>query len=177
MNTKTSAEWWKQVKADPVKLEEWLIKQYRGEVTAATRIIQLGEKFGAVGSVKRLLDVIADQERQHAEWIKVLLENRSLPIPDTSDSENRYWAETLGAIDSLDTGTAIATHAEEMRLERIYAIANDIEAHLDIRETFTKILKDELFHAKAFRGMSTDEALNRTMSAHEAGMAALGLTN
>ena len=171
---KTSAQWWAEVKASPEKFNQWLVRQYTGEVTAADRIVALGETYGATGRQARVLEVIAGQERQHAEWIKELLVARGID-PTIEQAEKRYWAEAMTAIEDLDTGTAVAAHAEKMRLERIEVIANDADAPLDVRETFVKILRDELFHERAFREMSSPEAMARTADKHELGMRALGL--
>lgn len=70
--------------------------------------------------------------------------------------------KTLPQIESWETGCAVAAHAEEMRLERIKIVVSQCKDK-DIRDTFTKILKDELFHAKAFREFTTDEAYLNTL--------------
>ena len=76
----------------------------------------------------------------------------------------------------IATGTAVAAHAEGMRLERIRVIADDESAPVDIRDTFTKILKDEVWHEKAFTNLSTPDALGATMGDYKLGREALGLT-
>ena len=63
-----------------------------------------------------------------------------------------------------------------MRLERIRVIAQDETAPVDIRETFVKILKDEVWHEKAFTQLSTTEALNSTLGDYKLGREALGLS-
>lgn len=171
---KTSKEWWDEVKVSPVALEDWLQKQYTGEVTAADRIVKLGEQFTVDTKAKSILAAIAQQEETHATWIKELLESRGI-TPTVGDANKRYWAKTMPGITDFETGTAVAAHAEKMRLERIRVISEDKSAPADIRETFKKILKDELWHEKAFRSLSTDEALNKTLEGHEQGMQSLGL--
>lgn len=172
----TSQQWWEATKNDPDRFNHWLVRQYTGEVTAASRITKLALDFNATGRNAKVLEVIAQQEAQHAEWIKGLLETRGVETV-IEPAEDRYWAATLPGIDSLDTGTAVAAHAEKMRLDRIMVIANDPEAPSDVRETFAKILRDELFHERAFREMSSQEALDRTAGNHDLGMQALGLTH
>lgn len=171
---KTSQTWWNEVKQSPTLLADWLVKQYRGEVTAASRIRAFSNKFGPTDKLKHVLEVIAGQEETHASWIKELLITRGL-VPSIDNAENRYWAETLPGINSFETGAAIAAHAEKMRLERIEVISNDEQAPSDIRDTFLKILKDELFHEKTFREMSTSEAMLVTTKGHQLGMQTLGL--
>lgn len=169
----TSKQWWESVKNDPTKFNEWLQKQYRGEITAASRIEQFAEKY-ATQNYKRTLRVIAKQERQHASWVLELLINRGI-TPDVANAENRYWSETLPEIESFETGAAIGAHAEAMRLERIRVISADDSAPSDVQEIFKKILKDELFHERAFRVMAGDQAMQKTMASHEAGRKLLGL--
>ena len=171
---KTSQQWWDEVKQSPSLLNEWLVKQYRGEVTAANRIRDLADKFKIKGRTRDLLEVIATQEETHASWVLALLKARGIQ-PSVENAENRYWAEVLPGIDDFATGTAVAAHAEKMRLDRIQVISNDTEAPADIRNAFERILKDELFHEKAFRSMSTSLALEATKDNHERGMQVLGL--
>lgn len=174
---KTSQEWWDEVKASPEKLNDWLVKQYRGEVTASHRILRFAEQFATNPSDIRILKVIADQESQHAEWIFDLLSKRNIEVDpeEINQAEKRYWKETLPSIDSFEKGAAVAAHAEGMRLERIRVIANDPDAPLDIKHTFMMILTDEVFHEKAFTKLSNAEALLATQSQHELGLQALGL--
>lgn len=171
---KTSTSWWADTKSDPAKLADWLQRQFRGEVTAATRITQFADHH-AVGRNKGLLYRIASDELTHARWILDLLESRNIKLIATKEAHDRYWSETLPAIEDFETGAAIGAHAEGMRLERIRAIVDDLDAPTDIREVFVKILKDEIFHEKAFQSMTTPEALDATRDAHDAGRRLLGL--
>ncbi|MHA2063646.1 MAG: ferritin-like domain-containing protein [Candidatus Thorarchaeota archaeon] len=171
---RTSEQWWNDTKSNNDQLLGWLKDQYHGEVTAADRIEMLRDNFGASERNQRILTVIIGQERQHAEWIGELLTARGL-TPQILQKTERYWEETLPGIEDFETGAAIGAHAETMRLERIRVIANDTEAPGDIRDTFTKILKDEEFHAQAFNEMTNREALEATREAHQGGLNALGL--
>jgi len=171
---KTSQQWWAEVKADPDKLNGWLIRQYRGEATASRRIKEFADRYAPDTVTKRILGMIADQEKQHAEWVLELLKARGIE-PNLNDAEKRYWKETLPDIKTFSTGAAVGAHAERMRLERIETIANDRGAPQDIRKTFQLILKDELFHAAAFEQMAGPEALEQTLPSHRRGREALGL--
>jgi len=175
---KTSVQWWNEVKVDAVKTEDWLKKQWRGEVTAVFRIKRLAHQFVDPESREaKVLHAIAEQEKTHAEWVGDLLKARGINMEaaNLEEAENRYWAQTLPGITSLPTGAAVAAHAEGMRLERIRAIASDEDAPADIREVFTKILKDEEWHERAFTELSTPEAMIATEGSHELGRTALGL--
>ena len=171
---KTSLTWWTEVKASPSLLKDWLVKQYRGEVTAADRIRVLANQFSVSGQDRKTLEVIASQEETHASWVLGLLNARGIN-PSVENAEDRYWASTLPGIDSFETGTAVAAHAEKMRLERIQVISEDQDAPEDIQSVFKKILVDELFHERAFRSMSTPAAMEKTHGNHELGRKALGL--
>jgi len=172
---KTSQQWWEETKSSHEKLVAWLEKQYTGEVTAATRILDLRDKFHASGLNHRMLTFIAEQEQKHAIWIAELLANRGVGQPEVGDPNRRYWKETLKGIEDFETGCAVGAHAEAMRLDRIRAIAMDESAPKDIRETFQKIQVEEVGHERLFRTMSTPEAMAATLHNHEAGAAALGL--
>lgn len=170
----TSREWWAKVRAEDRLLLDWLRRQYRGEVTAAGRIEAFRDRYAPNAESKRLLTTIAEQERRHAAWVRDLLMARGID-PEVQGAEDRYWAETLPAVDSFEHGAAVGAHAEEMRLQRIRVIVNDATAPADVRKVFTMILKEEEFHARAFAQMAGEEALSETRGAHERGMALLGL--
>lgn len=171
---KNSLEWWQEVKNDSAKLNDWLIRQYRGEVTAADRIEQFAQNFATAAKDQSTLRAIAFQEKIHAKWVLELLKNRNLS-PMVENAEERYWKETLPEIESFETGAAVGAHAETMRLERIRVIAEDDQAPSDIRKVFQKILKDEEWHAEAFTKMAGIKALEETSAAHLRGKNALGL--
>lgn len=71
--------------------------------------------------------------------------------------------------------SAVAAHAEEMRLERIKVIMEDNESPADVKKVFTQIYKDELFHAKGFKLIAGDEYYNKASENHAKGIEALGL--
>jgi rubrerythrin len=171
-----SAAWWAETRRDPERLIAWLFAQYRGEVTAAARIVRLRDAYAAPGTrAHRLLGVIAAQERSHAAWVAELLRARGLEPALVGEAEARYWRRTLPAIADLETGCAVGAHAERMRLARIEAIAGDPEAPPDVRATFARILPQERFHERAFRSLATPASLEATREAHELGLAVLGL--
>lgn len=171
---KTSSEWWSETKRDDAAMTRWLLSQYHGEVSAAEKIEQLRERFaGQDRRANKLLSIIAAQERLHAGWVLTLLQTRGL---DPSHAhQDRYWSKTLPGITDLESGCAVGAHAERMRLERIETISADEEAPADVRAVFQKILPQERFHERAFRSLSTAEALSQTRTAHEEGRNALGL--
>ena len=171
---RTSAQWWAETKADPVKLMTWLHNQYHGEVTAAVRIRELILVHSADEKWKDTVERIAKEEEVHAQWIADLILARG-GSPQCLEKKERYWDQTLKQITDWDTGCAVAAHAEKMRLERIKAICEDPDADADIKEVFGKILPQEEFHEKAFRSFTTDEAMLKTMEGHLAGLNELGL--
>ncbi len=171
-----SAAWWAATRDAPDRLHAWLLDQYRGEVTAARRILALRDEHAAPGSrAHRVLTTIASQEEDHAAWVADLLRARGLPPAIVGEPEGRYWRRTLPEIADLATGCAVGAHAERMRLARIAVIAADPDAPADIRAVFARILPQERFHERAFRSLATPESLARTRDAHELGRRALGL--
>ncbi len=175
--SRDSARWWEETRNDPERLVDWLFDQFRGEVTAASRIERLRDAYAAPDArAYRVLTVIAGQERRHADWVAGLLRSRGLTPEVRGEPEARYWARTLPGIADLETGCAVGAHAERMRLERIEVIAADPEAPADVRDVFTRILREERFHERALRGLATPESLERTREAHALGREVLGLT-
>lgn len=172
---RTTDEWWLEVSSCPTRMIAWLKSQYYGEATAVDRVLFLISHYNVTGKNKLLLQKISDDERNHARWVKGLLLNRGIE-GELLTREERYWAAALvtGLPETFELAAAIGHHAEVMRLDRIQLLAAD-KRFEDIAEVFTKILKDELFHAKALGLMSTPEAIEQTRHMHIAGANALGL--
>ncbi len=171
----TSEQWWDVTRHDDGQLVDWLQKQYHGEVTAADRIRAFAEAYAEPGShAARLLDIIAGQETDHANWVGDLLVIRGIE-PVVLDKEERYWEETLPKIGDFATGAAVAAHAEHMRLERIRVIADHPETDTDIQRVFDRILPQEVFHERAFASLAGDEAMAATLAAHNQGRQTIGL--
>lgn len=175
---KTSQDWWDEVRDDSGRFLDWLHKQYQGEATAAIRLRQFLDCFGAEAEDPRWVETITEiarQEELHAEWVGALLRARGEEPRIVENQPSRYWESTTDGIADWNTGCVVAAHAEKMRLERIRVIASDPLAPTDVREVFIKILPQEEFHERAFRAFSTGEALLRTVGNHARGAMALGL--
>lgn len=171
---RTTEQWWADVSSDPVKMIQWLKSQYYGESTAVDRVLKLIEIYNVTGKNKLLLEKIAADERNHAMWVKSLLLNRGIDDVLLKRDE-RYWDAAMEELpETFELACAIGYHAETMRLDRIQLLAAD-DRFEDIAEVFTRILKDELFHAKALETLTTPEAIAATYSKHIAGKNALGL--
>jgi len=172
---KTSTKWWTAIKHDPVLLEDWLEKQLRGEVTAVSRLDAFCTAFVPSDHPWfKTLRLIQSQELQHAAWVRELLENRGFSTELRADPQ-RYWDQTLPQVISPKSAAAASAYAESMRLERIRLIAEDLEAPKDIGEAFRRILPQEIFHARAFRSMAGEQAMEAMLNAHERGLDAIGL--
>lgn len=171
---KTSQQWWDEVKADESKFNDWLVKQYRGEVTAASRILGIIDQFALTDRAEKTLRIIADQESTHASWILELLEARGI-TPSVEGAEERYWKQVMPAAVDFETTAAVGAHAEKMRLERIQVICDDDTAPADVSSAFKRILKQELFHERAFRQLAGADAMAATKFDHEQGRTLLGL--
>lgn len=172
-----SLAWWVKTRQEEQSLNRWLLDQYRGEATAARRILTLADRFTSAGSREhRLLSRIAEQERRHARWVAGLLSARRLTVPVQLDmTQERYWKQVQPAISDLASGAAVGAHAERMRLWRICVIAADPQAPADVREVFRRILPEERFHERAFRRLAGEAALHAALDGHERGLAVLGL--
>lgn len=174
---KTPQEWYDGVKANPSKLIDWLKNQYHGEVTAAERIRSLILCYQPPDNKEKwteTVELIASQEEDHANWVGELLKNRGID-PQVLVKDERYWNNTVNQITDWATGCAVAAHAEKMRLDRIRVICNDVGTEPDILDVFSRILVQEEFHEKAFRTFATDEAIQKTLDGHLAGLNQLGL--
>lgn len=176
---KTTAEWLSEVKASPTKLNNWLRRQYVGEVLAGDRVADLAKRVPP--EKQRVIERIANDEKQHADWVATLLQARDIPIPCMSHERavfaksTRYWV-AINDRNGVEELLAAGAHAEEMRLHRIRAIVADTELDQDIRDVFSKILPDEEFHAAAFATAAGPAAVEAAAGDHQRGLEALGLT-
>lgn len=171
---KNTQQWLEEIKTDPAKFNHWLERQYVGECLAADRIEKLAE-LQAETRFGKVLKKIANDERNHAQWVAELLVNRGITLPEPSMDGTRYWEPILDNLHSFEEIAGAGHHAETMRLIRIRALAEDVEMPDDIRKVFANILPDEEFHAKAFAAMSTEEAIESTGKLHNMGLEMLGL--
>lgn len=71
------------------------------------------EKFGheMTETQRKTVEIIADQESNHAEWVGTLLKTRG-EEPVILDKIERYWDVVLTGLDSFLKATAVAAHAE-----------------------------------------------------------------
>ena len=169
-----SKAWWDKTKKSDAKITTWLQKQYIGEARAVSRLKIYLDHFDPQPKFRMVVEKIAGQEGKHADWIEDLLYTR-FAVPDLKH-EDRYWKHTLQGIKSFDDMCGVAWAAESMRLERIKTIVEDKNAPEDIRNTFKKILKDELFHERAFRALSSKTSKKKAIVNHVKGLAAIGLS-
>lgn len=171
---RTSVEWWNETKADPAKLIHWLQRQYVGELAAVNLLSELLVTYGSQAKPADWNDVhrIMQQEAVHGKWIKELLDVRGILPEDGAKMDRRYWAEVKPAVTSWAEGAAAGYHAENMRLDRIRAIANDPDAPADIRKVFQRILPHEEWHEEVFDRIRQGNTLTRH---HEKGLEALNL--
>jgi hypothetical protein len=173
--SRTSQEWWNEVKADPEKLVSWLKRQYVGEIAAVNLLSEVLLRFGGAATDDQWDTVyrVMVQEAKHGRWMKELMDTRHIQAEVGSGAERRYWKEVLPHVNSFPEAMAAAFHAENMRLERIRCIAADAEAPEDIRKVFQRILPDEEWHEQVFGEMRDGLSLTQY---HAKGLEALNLT-
>lgn len=172
-----SEQWWQETKSNPDKLNHWLQRQYVGEYAAVNLLSQILLKFAHNMTVEehRNIHSIMLQEALHANWMYELLQNRQLIPEANSEATQRYWHDVLPNVTCFKAAMQAAHQAENMRLFRIRAIANDPAAPSDIRETFKKILPHEEWHEEVFGKMQGDYVSSEISDAHQRGLNALNL--
>lgn len=172
---KTPEMWLEEVLNSKAKMHHWLQRQYVGECLAFQRMTSLSKKLDLTLKEKIILEKIAGDEDIHSRWIQALLSKYEITIPYVSYNEDRYWKATLKDVITKDHLFAIGHHAEAMRLRQIRLLCSDKRVPEEIQAIFTLILKDETFHAKAFKQLASKEALKEMSVNHKAGLEALGL--
>lgn len=174
----TTQQWWDRVSNSDEEMVKWLKAQFHGEVTAAERIMDSLTTYEVNTEsleFKIIMSVVSD-EIKHAKWISKLLQDRGITA-EVLQKEERYWNEVLPK--TLEENTfyyfcAVGHLAETMRLDRISLLASD-ERFADIAKVMSDIYPDEIFHARAFKEMSTKADIAKAREFHNIGMNAIGL--
>lgn len=175
----TTQQWWDRVSNSDDEMVKWLKAQYHGEVTAAERISGCLITYDEVtlGSLEETIIVsIVSDELQHAKWVRKLLTARGITA-EVLQKEERYWNEVLPKTLEVNTFSyfcAVGHLAETMRLDRISLLASD-DRFEDIAKVMSDIYPDEVFHARAFKEMSTKADIAKAREFHNIGMNAIGL--
>lgn len=177
-NLETTQQWWDRVSSSDTEMINWLKAQYHGEVTAAERILSSIEDYKVDPNTLeyKIIHSIVSDEVKHAKWVSKLLHDRGIPA-EVLDKEERYWNEVLPKTLEENTFTyfcAVGHLAETMRLDRISLLASD-DRFSDIAKVMTDIYPDEIFHARAFKLMSTKADITKASEFHNIGMNAIGL--
>lgn len=174
----TTQQWWDRVSNSDEEMINWLKAQYHGEATAEIRIRQSIQDYNLdLASLEaKIIKSITDDEAKHTLWVKKLLTSRGI-TPKILEKEERYWNEVLPK--TLEENTfsyfcAVGHLAETMRLDRISLLASD-NRFADIAKVMSDIYPDEVFHARAFKEMSTSENIKKAKEFHNLGMNAIGL--
>ena len=177
-NLETTQQWWDRVSNSNVEMVNWLKAQYHGEVTAADRIMSSLTDYDIEPTSLefKIISSIVNDEIKHARWVSKLLQDRGITA-EVLQKEERYWNEVLPK--TLEENTfkyfcAVGHLAETMRLDRIALLASD-ERFTDIAKVMSDIYPDELFHARAFKEMSTKADIAKAREFHNIGMNAIGL--
>ncbi len=173
---KTSKEWWDELLVDNDKMINWLKRQYHGERMAGNRIRIVFDNFDLSCEDARNIVKVADEEDLHAKWIGELLEARGVPA-EVLVHEERYWEHAYQNLGTKEDAAAVGFLAEEMRLERILAIASCERSPHDIKKVMNRIYIQELGHVKVFKNMTNGAAIEAHMDSHNEGLNALGLVS
>ncbi len=171
---KTPEQWLEEILSNDKKFTDWLEHQYINKMLAWSRVMTLTSEAKGPREA-RLLALIANDEKQRAEWIGSILFAFGITLPTVSYENDLYWREVLPNTFSQDSLYAAVYHAEGMQLARIKLLATDKRVPVFIRRIFKAIYKDEQFHAKAFGAMASDEAKEAMKHYHMNGLRALGL--
>lgn len=172
----TTKEWWNRVSTSEEEMVKWLKAQYHGEATAEARIRKAIKRFNLTGIKAKIIASIADDEAKHTKWVAKLLESRGI-TPEILVKEERYWNEVLPQDleeNNFEYFAAVGHLAETMRLDRITLLASD-ERFEDIAKVMSKIYPDEVFHARAFKELSSSKKIKQAKKYHNLGMNAIGL--
>ena len=172
----TTKEWWTRVSSSDEEMIKWLKAQYHGEATAEARIRGAIQKYNLTGIKAKIIESIANDEAKHTKWVAALLLKRGI-TPEILKKEERYWNEVLPQElekNNFKYFAAVGHLAESMRLDRISLLASD-SRFKDIAKVMSKIYPEELFHARAFKVLSSKKRINQARKYHSLGMNAIGL--
>lgn len=170
-------KWWRGVLDNREKLLAWLHKLYNTEKEAYRRFVDFAQDYCAGDAHHhRVFTIIAQQEAEHAEIIKALLEKYEEEIdPEKRYSEN-YWNEVQRCIVDRETAAGVGFFAEDLSLQRMLVIIEDEKTPDDLRELFARLHGDEKFHVNALKKIAEPHGISRVIECHSKGLQALGLS-
>ena len=152
---------WPEVRTKPGGIEWWLQKQYVGELEAIASMEKLLRSFDANpkgAKLRNLVVRVIRDERNHVAMIERLLQARGV-TPEAPASP-----EVLSGLDQWAEGCAATSRAEAIRAGEIRTVIADLGTPDDIRTVFGRVLKEEVFHEKAFRELAGQEAMANNQS-------------
>jgi rubrerythrin len=168
--------WWQRCLADKEKLEHWLVSLYNNEKDAEQRFIDFANTYCEKDSDEyNTFMIIANQEKQHAVLVNIILEKRGITLYEMTSKNGRYWRNTIPCICDMKTAAAIGAYAEGLSLARMRVIINDKNTPTDLKELFNIIEPEESFHAKALEKIATKFGMKSVKDCHDKGLVELGL--
>jgi len=169
-------DWWNKCLNDKEKLEHWLVGLYNNEKDAEERFIDFANTYCEDDREAFSIFInIAEQERNHAKLVDLILQNRDIEKYTKSTKDGRYWRNTIPCICDIKTAAAIGAYAEGLSLKRMRVIIKNPNTPNDLVELFKIIEPEEAYHAKALEKIATKYGMKKVKDCHDKGLEELGL--
>lgn len=159
--------WWEKLLKDDERMVRWLQKLQGTEYSGYQDNRDAAEKWaGDSIAVRNVFIATGDDEMRHSDLLVKVLQGRGAwPIQEVPP-ESDYWNEMEKVNDSLEACAAIFHFGEQLASDRFEVLYNHPETPVDIREFLHAALPDERHHARVFRKLTNDAALERVLLAH-----------
>lgn len=164
--------WWRETLKDSNRLNKFLQKLYRTELSGYTDHLQFMANHGLVdGKTATILSNIALDELKHAHLIKQLLEDRN--AFNVNGGLSLYWLEVNRHVKTLEDYCAVNHFGEGLAAFRFKVIRDMVETPSDIKSAIDIILPDEQFHEITLKKLAGSAALEKMFHAHSQALEAI----
>lgn len=158
--------WWDGLLKDDERMMRWLQKLQQTEYDGFTGNREADEQWGGGNpAVSNVFRVTGDDEKRHSDLLVDLIHKRGGTTVEVQP-ESLYWTEMDAIITSLETCAAVFHLGEVLAAERFKVLFEHDGTPDDIRAFLEAALPDEEYHARAFKRISSPEAIEIVQRKH-----------
>lgn len=160
-------EWWSRLCRDEEKMVRWLLKLQQTEYEGFTGNKEADEKWSNGNqAASNIFRVTGDDELRHSDILVKLLRDRGVVGSDQVSPPSYYWTEMDKIITDLHSCAAVFHLGEALAAWRFQIIRDHPDTPGDVAHFINQALPDESYHARAFRRLSTDAAIEKATATH-----------
>jgi hypothetical protein len=165
--------WWAECLVNPAKMNAWLQKLQRTEISGYDDHIKFLVDFPELTTrQKTILFNIAVDEKKHSNLlIETLMQPRGIEV-DPNGEQSLYWDSVLDGVGTFEEYCA-ANYFGALASFRFGAILAHHDTPDDIKDVLKIILPDEVFHRETLMRLAGEDELVKMKMKHDAAYANL----